>query len=137
MPNNAIPYGDQFADGSATLGEKLSDSAEQVKEKVSGYGRQAADTIDSNRDAAATGLQRAATALHDKASSLPGGESVSGMARATADTLSSTADYVRDHDVKRMMSDLTVVVKNNPGPSLIAAIVVGFLVGRAFNGNRD
>ena len=137
MPNNAIPYGDQFADGSATLGEKLSDSAEQVKERVSGYGRQAADTIDSNRDAAATGLQRAATALHDKASSLPGGESVSGMARATADTLSSTADYVRDHDVKRMMSDLTVVVKNNPGPSLIAAIVVGFLVGRAFNGNRD
>ena len=39
--------------------------------------------------------------------------------------------------MKRMMSDLTVVVKNNPGPSLIAAIVVGFLVGRAFNGNRD
>ena len=137
MPNNAIPYGDQFADGSATLGEKISDSAEQVKGKAAEYGRQAVETIDSSRDAAASGLQRAATALHDKASSLPGGQSVSGMARSTADSLSSTADYVRDHDVRRMMSDLTVVVKNNPGPSLIAAIVVGFLVGRAFNGSRD
>ena len=137
MPNNAIPYGNQFADESATLGEKLSDSADQVKEKVSGFGRQAADTLNSNRDAAASGLRRAATALHGKASSLPGGDSVTGMARATADKLSSTADYVRDHDVKRMMSDLTVVVKNNPGPSLLAAICIGFLVGRAFNGNRD
>ena len=137
MPNNSIPYGDQFADGSATLGEKISDSAEQVKGKAAEYGRQAVETIDSSRDAAASGLQRAATALHDKASSLPGGESVSGMARSTADSLSSTADYVRDHDVRRMMSDLTVVVKNNPGPSLIAAIVVGFLVGRAFNVSRD
>ena len=137
MPNNAIPYGNQCADESATLGEKLSDSADQVKEKVSGFGRQAADTLNSNRDAAASGLRRAATALHGKASSLPGGDSVTGMARATADKLSSTADYVRDHDVKRMMSDLTVVVKNNPGPSLLAAICIGFLVGRAFNGNRD
>ena len=85
MPNNAIPYGNQFADESATLGEKLSDSADQVKDKVSGYGRQAADTLNSNRDAAASGLQRAASALHDKASSLPGGESVTGLARATAE----------------------------------------------------
>jgi len=137
MPSNAIPYRDQFADESASLREKLSDSAEHVKGKAADYGRQAVETIDSNRDAAASGLQRAATALHEKASSLPGGESVSGMARATADTLSSTAEYVRDHDVKRMMSDLTVVVKNNPGPSLLAAICIGFLVGRAFNGNRD
>ena len=137
MPNSAIPYGNQFADESATLGEKLSDSAGQVKDKVSDFGRQAADTLNSNRDAAASGLQRAATAIHDKASSLPGGESVTGIARATADKLSSTADYVRDHDVKRMMSDLTVVVKNNPAPSLIAAVVVGFLVGRAFTNNRD
>ena len=137
MPNNAVPYGDQFAHESATLGERLSDTADELKDRASDFGRTAANSVDSSRDAAASGLHRAATALHEKASSLPGGERVSGMAHATAEKLSSTADYVRDNDVSRMMSDVGDLCKRNPGPSLLAAVVIGFLVGRAFNGNRD
>ena len=85
--------------------------------------------------AAAGGLEQAASALHDKAESLPGGEKVTGLAHATADKLSSTADYVREHDVNRMMADVETLVKNNPGPSLLAAAAIGFLVGRAFSSN--
>jgi ElaB/YqjD/DUF883 family membrane-anchored ribosome-binding protein len=126
---------DPFADKSASLGEQVSDTATQVKDKVSDLGRTAADKIDENRDAAAGGLEKAASTLHEKAESLPGGETVTNLAHATADKLSSTANYVREHDVNRMMADIETLVKNNPGPSLLAAAVIGFLVGRAFSSN--
>jgi ElaB/YqjD/DUF883 family membrane-anchored ribosome-binding protein len=135
MPNKTTSFGDPLGDQPSTVGGKLSDAATQVKDKVSDLGRTAADTIDENRGAAASGLDKAASALHENAESLPGGEKVSGLAHATAETLSSTADYVRDHDVNRMMADVETLVKNNPGPSLLAAAAIGFLVGRAFSSN--
>ena len=135
MPNQTTSFRNPVADEPATIGEKLSDTAAQVKDKVSDLGRTAADKIDENRDAAAGGLDKAASALHEKAESLPGGEKVSNLAHATAERLSSTADYVREHDVKRMMADVETLVKNNPGPSLLAAVAVGFLVARAFSSN--
>ncbi len=115
--------------------EKVSDMASQVKDKVSDLSRTAVDTIDDNRASAASGLESAANALHDKAESLPGGEKVTSLAHSAADKLTSTAEYVREHDVKSMMADVEQLVKNNPGPSLLAAAVIGFLVGRAFTSN--
>ena len=141
MPNNSTALMEDLmhhaADESSTLGEKVSDAAGQVKDKVSEFGRTAANKIDEGRDAAAGGLKKAASALHENAESLPGGEKVSTLAHATAEKLSSTADYVREHDLNRMMGDVETLVKNNPGPSIIAAGVVGFLLGRAFTSNHD
>lgn len=137
MTNTATNFRDPVAGEPSTIGEKLSDTAAQVMDKVSDLGRTAANKIDGNRDAAASGLQRAASALHEKAESLPGGEKVSSLAHATAETMTSTADYVRDHDVQRMMADVETVVKNNPGSSLLAAAAVGFLIGRAFSSSND
>ena len=54
------------------------------------------------------------------------------MAHTAADKLEATADYVREHDVKDMISDVERFVKDHPSQSLIAAAAVGFLVGRAF-----
>ena len=59
------------------------------------------------------------------------------MAHAAAESLSTTATYVREHDVRKMMTDVEALVKNNPGPSLFAAAVIGFLAGRAFSSSRD
>jgi hypothetical protein len=86
----------------------------------------------SNRDAAASGLENAAVALQGKADRLPGGDKSAGLAHATAEKLRSTAGYVREHDVNRMIADIGTWVKKNPGSSLVAAVAVGFLVGRAF-----
>ena len=135
MPNTDTSFGDSTLNEPAGVGEKLSNTAAQMKDKVSDLGRTAADTIDENRQNAATGLEKAASALHAQAATLPGGEQVSNLAHATADKLSSTAGYVREHDVNRMMADVQTLVKNSPGPSLLAAAVVGFLVGRAFSSN--
>ncbi len=118
-----------------TVSDKISGTASQMKDKVSDFGKTAIDKIDENRDTAASGLDSAASTLHENAESLPGGEKVASLAHSAADKLTSTADYVREHDVKSMMTDVEQLVKNNPGPSLLAAAVIGFLVGRAFTTN--
>jgi ElaB/YqjD/DUF883 family membrane-anchored ribosome-binding protein len=135
MTNKATSFKDALQNDSSTLGEKISDTATQVKDKVSDLGHTAAQKIDENRDAAAGGLDKAAAALHQSAESLPGGEKVASLARATAEKLSSTADYVREHDILSMRADVETPVKNNPVPSLLAAAVIGFLAGRAFSRN--
>lgn len=130
MPSQRESAG-EFPENSKAAGDALSERAAQVTDKVSDMARTAAATIDKRRSTAADGLETAATTLHDKAGILPGGERVSGLAHAAADQLSSTADYVRQHNVHRMISDVEAVVKNNPGPSLVVAAVFGFVVGRA------
>jgi ElaB/YqjD/DUF883 family membrane-anchored ribosome-binding protein len=135
MPDKIGSFGSQVANESSTSGNKLSEAVTQVKDKMSDVGRSAVDKIDENRGAAATGLDKAASAIHHQAENLPGGEKVSGLAHAAADKLSSTAGYVREHDVNRMMADVETLVKNSPGPALLAAAAIGFLVGRAFSSN--
>lgn len=134
MNNETTPFLDGMADESSGIGAKISDTAKQMKDKVSDFGRSTADKIDENRGAAASGLQKAATSIHDSAESLPG-EKVRGLAHDAANSLTSTANYVRDHDVNKMMADVETMVKNNPGPSLLIAVGLGFLLGRAFTNN--
>lgn len=135
--NSGNPIDESVADPMSAAASRFSDRAAQVKDqmkgKVSEAGRLAVEKIDGNRDAAASGLDSAASALRRTAGSLPGGERVSEVAHATAGKLSNTADYVRDHNVNRMMSDVETLVKNNPGPALIAAAFVGFLAGRVLS----
>lgn len=119
--------------GIAPGAEKSSDTGSQVQGKASALGRAAADKIDRTRAAAAGGLESAAAALHGQADRLPGGAKVAGSAHAAADALSSTADYVRDNNLKSMTEDVQKLVKNNPGYALLAAVALGFLVARALS----
>jgi hypothetical protein len=134
MPSeNTITTKNAGSEASADVGQQLSNVSMEVKTKASDLGRMAADKVDENRDAAAAGLESAADTIHDKADSLPGGKAARRVAHVTADKLSATADYIREHDVDSMMSDLYRLVKNNPGPALLGAAVVGFLVARSFS----
>jgi ElaB/YqjD/DUF883 family membrane-anchored ribosome-binding protein len=120
-------------DAASRVTETISEAASAAKSTVADFGRTVVAKADENRDAAARGLQTAASTLHQQADSLPGGEKVTGLAHSAADTLTSTADYVRAHDVSGMMADLERLVKNNPGPSLLAAAAIGFLVARTLS----
>ena len=100
---------------------------------ASGMGTAAAEKLAETRSAAAGGLDSAASALHQNAERLPGSNSAKSAARAAADALSSTADYVRENDFKGMLADVRKIVKNNPGPALLTAAVLGFLVARTFS----
>jgi hypothetical protein len=93
----------------------------------------AADPIDAKRGAAAGGLDSAAAALDGKADSLPGGEQVANAAHVAADAMGTAADYVRDNNLKNMLADVRRIVKNNPGPALLTAAALGFLIARTFS----
>ena len=103
------------------------------KGKAAEMGQKAADKIDENRGAAASGLESAAGVLREKADTLPGGERVANAAHATADAVGVAADYVRETDLKTMMADVQQLVKNNPGPALLTAAALGFLIARTFS----
>ena len=130
MASNSNSLGDRVMGDVAATGDALAERAADAKSKLSDFARTTAAAVDDNRSVAADGLDTAASSLHAKAEALPGGEAVTGFAHAAADRLSTTADYVRDHDVNRMMTDVKTLVTRNPGPSLFVAAAVGFLVGR-------
>lgn len=123
--------------GSGSTGSNFSDSVsgavDQARSKLTEFGSAANDRIDQNRVSAASTLDGAADTLHQRADQLPGGEKVTNLAHSTADKLSATADYVRQHDLNSMMNDVQDLVKKNPGPALLVAAGLGFLVARAFS----
>jgi hypothetical protein len=121
---------DRSASGLAGA-DSIAERATDAKENIADLARTAADTIDDKRSSAAAGLSAVASTLHEKAASLPGGDGVQDFTHATADRLSSTAEYVREHDMNRMMADVEALVTRNPGPSLLAAAAFGFLIGHA------
>lgn len=110
----------------------MTEGARNAATAMTDAARDAAATINESRSTAADGLDAAASALHDRAADLPGGETVRNVARTTADRLGNSAEYVRTHDAKRMMADVESLVKRNPGPALAVAAALGFLLGRAF-----
>jgi len=123
---------DTLNDTAQSVKDKVSDAAATAKQKVSDAGRQAVDTVDERRAPAADALESAASSIHERAENLPGGETVRNVAHSAADKLESTAGYIREHDVRAMLTDVEDVVKRNPGPSLLIAVAIGFLIGRAF-----
>jgi hypothetical protein len=50
---------------------------------------------------------------------------------AVADALERSGRYVEDRNIRGMADDFTEVIKRNPIPSVLIAIGLGFLAGRA------
>jgi ElaB/YqjD/DUF883 family membrane-anchored ribosome-binding protein len=91
----------------ARMKEQAAEKAGQVKEKLSEFSKKAGEQMD---------------AQSEKASS---------AAHATADKIQAAADYIRENDFRAMAEDVSGVVRRYPGQALAAAVVVGFLAGRA------
>jgi ElaB/YqjD/DUF883 family membrane-anchored ribosome-binding protein len=128
MPTKNTTADNSMADTAAAFGQDL---AERASGAMSDVARTATKKVDEGRSMAADRLESAASTVHERADDLPGGQRVKEFANAAADRLSTTADYMRTHDAKRMMEDVETVVKNNPGAALLFATAFGFMLGRA------
>ncbi len=96
----------------------------------------ASKAMASGRVSAATTLSNAASAIDERVGGLPGGRKVEDLARGAADKIAVSAEYLRSHDSKAMMSDVEALVKSHPGRSLLVAVFVGFFAGWALR-DRD
>lgn len=113
------------APGSAAApARKLAETAADVKDKVTDLGRRAIHGIDDSRETAAQAMDKTASSLHS------GADQLSGAAHSAANRLQSSADYVRQTNLKGMVSDVQDIIKRYPGQSLAAAAILGFLLAR-------
>ena len=126
------PMGNAGQDAAAAAGD-LAQRARNAAASMTDAAGNAAAALAESRSTTADGLDTAASAIHERADDLPGGVRIRNFARATADRLNTSADYVRSHDAKRMMADVETFVKSNPGPTLVAAVAFGVLLGRALS----
>ena len=120
-----------FGNNAPGFDDAAGNAAEGVRDQAAKYGQKAAEAVNTGRRSAAATLENAAAAVRSKADNLPGGPQVGQYARQAADTLGATAEYLRDHEMSDMMTDLKRMVKDHPTPALIGAAVIGFLVGRS------
>jgi len=120
---------DKVSEVASQAKEKIAEVGAQARDKASELGRTAVDKLDQSRESAAGGLQSTAASLRSTGQS--GSQGIANMANKAADSLEQTAQYMREHDVRGMVGDVEQVVRRNPGPALIAAAAVGFLLGSA------
>jgi hypothetical protein len=111
------------------LGDKIVDVTSRVKERAGQMADKVAETVDRQRDNAASGLNRAAFTLHEKAEE--GGATVAHLTHTIADGMESAARYVREADFDEIKENVLETCRKYPAQTLIGALAVGFLVGRA------
>ena len=109
--------------------QEAADKVREVRDATFDAARAATKKVDEARPAVAERLDTAASIIEERAEGLPG-QKVKEFAQAAADSLSGTADYMRSHDARRMIADVQILVRNNPGPALLIAAVFGFMLGR-------
>ncbi len=91
-----------------------------------------AEKIEETRDAAATAMRGASESIRRNAENMPGGSTISGMARSAADRIEAAAGYIADHDARKMLAEARRWVRHHPGRALLGAAVAGFFAGRIF-----
>jgi ElaB/YqjD/DUF883 family membrane-anchored ribosome-binding protein len=124
-------FGERRTDNTEKLKEKIEDIASRARDKAGQWTDAASETVDQQRETVSTGLDRAASTLHEKAERLPGGSQAVNAAHRIADGMESTASYLRQHDFADMRDDLVNVCRRHPVQALISAVAVGFLLGRS------
>ena len=122
----------QPGDGQNTgASQQLSDMADNVKNAATQFGRKAGDRIEETRQATASRLRNTAETLHNKV------EGASVVAHRAADKVSAMGNYLDEHSVKEMVTDVKGAMSRNPGKTLVISLIAGILVGKAFRGDRD
>jgi ElaB/YqjD/DUF883 family membrane-anchored ribosome-binding protein len=129
--------GEKMREGAEEASRTAREQAENIRHRAEEMSERGKEKADEGRIAAAEKLQKAASRLHESAESIPGGDRSTRAAHAVANTMEKGAGYLREHDVRDMMTDLEGVVRRHPGPSMLTAAVIGFLVGRSLRNPND
>jgi methyl-accepting chemotaxis protein len=111
--------------------DRVSEMTSKMKDKASQMTDTVAEKLGQQRETAADTLERAATTIHENAASVPGGAKVVNLTHSIADGMESTASYLRAHDFSEMGKDIMDVCRRYPAQSLVAAVAIGFLIGRS------
>lgn len=140
-----------FSDTSGTLGREsvgggrstAEETADEAKEKMQSAKQRATErmthlksTLADKLDAGAERLRRKSAGANLAEASEETQGNVRKMGSKVASGMENTAEWIRTADVQSMKSGVENQVRTKPGRSLLVALGVGYLVGRALRGKR-
>ena len=105
--------GERAGELKSSLADKLEQGAEKLRQRAQGGGQYAA----------ATGEGSVGVAENDK---------IAQVADKVAGGMQSTANWVRNADLESVKGDVERQVKEHPARSLLVAVGLGYLLGKAF-----
>jgi len=111
--------------------QQVQQTAEAAKAKGQEMMDRAQQQADVQRQMTADRLGGAADALRDKQQQLPGGETTQRVASTAADKMDQASTYLQQHDMNDIVADLQGFARAHPTETLVAAVALGFLVGRS------
>ncbi len=126
------PQGEGEPQGEGATATKVK---ENVREKLNQGAHRVREGLESSRQATSSRLRSASHGIRDLETRLGQGmeqarEKTSAGLEATSRRVESMAEYLEQHDSRQMLEDMKVVVRRNPGKSMIAGLLVGLFVGR-------
>ena len=113
------------------MDERFTPQIEDAKKRAAGMAQGAADAVTNAASKASDTVTDMAGQVKRAASDSTAGRSAAAIADEAAKRFSGAADYVRDTEPQDMWDDFVSTVRARPVESLAAAVVIGFLAGRA------
>jgi hypothetical protein len=116
--------------------EKLSDAGSVVRERAGNVKNTLADALEAGADRLRSrggGQQQlaGATGYGDQSTTTDGGK-VAQIGDRVAGGLQSSADWLREADIDNLRQGVERQVRDNPGRTLLIAVGLGYLLGKAF-----
>jgi ElaB/YqjD/DUF883 family membrane-anchored ribosome-binding protein len=129
-------FADRAREIAGTAREKFADVGSAARERTGSMKDSLADALDSGADKL---RQRGHAMAEETKASTPGGSTavesdgrVSEMSYKVASGMKAAAGWLRDADIDDVKASLERQVREHPGRSLLVAIGIGYVFGRAF-----
>jgi len=131
--NEGSNVADRARDFAGNAKDKLADVGANVREGAGNAKNKLADALEAGaeklRHRGATGQISASTGTADVTVT---GDGVSNVTNRVAGGMQATADWLREADLDSMRSGVERQVKEHPGRTLLIAVGIGYLLGKAF-----
>lgn len=132
-------FADRARDIAGTAQEKLADVGSTVRERAAGMKDSLADALESGADKLRQRVQSSQTGGSQLAGATTAGAvTTTDSGRVTvagerlAGGMQATADWLRDADLDSLKTGVERQVKEHPGRTLLIAVGLGYLLGKAF-----
>ncbi|HEY2374539.1 MAG TPA: hypothetical protein VGH98_01070 [Gemmatimonadaceae bacterium] len=124
---------DRARDIAGTAKDKLADVGTNVRESTGNAKNKLADALESGADKLRQrGGRGQLSASAGSADVSVSGDGVANVTDRVAGGMQATADWLRDADLDTLRSGVERQVKDHPGRTLLLAVGVGYLLGKAF-----
>lgn len=144
MKNKGADVGGNIGQAASSAAETASMAASQAGEaarsaasNIAREGKQAASyvggKVEDASSALGSGLKSAGQSLREHA---PHDGALGHASSAVARTLENTGNYLQQEGLKGLGTDLTQMIRNNPLPSLLIGVGIGYLVAQASSSRR-